>query len=791
MASGSSRRTRADRVAGFTVGSDSWSAIWTKATRPDVLIRIALCLVAVVVLWTVTRGWSPPFAFRSGTIPPRDIISRVRFNTRDEERTRQRKLTASLATPAYYRHDPTPLRDVRLKLVSKLESLLGTDPVGQLPEELVQEFFPPESSAADDPYEKLSKLRGVIPGAEARRKLELAINQLLSEAERLGLLDNLEERESLIAGSPSSVRVVLAASPTTSEALEQAQTIPFKTVSLLKWRDALLSRFQEELQREGLPPEAVDLIAPPLADWLKPKLPVTLRFDDALTKEARSNAIAAVDAAPDETPYFPGQSRLVPGGHPIDAAELELLRKEHQAYVATRTWTERVGRSLTYFGLNAALCILCGLYINYLEPDLIADLRRFIILLAIVLLTVIACWLTAQDQWRAEIVPLLLFSMTSTIAYRRELALLLSTAVALLVTLILGHDLAQLIVTVATIASAIQLLGRIRSRTRLMYVGLAVSGVCLFMSLCVCGMAGEAHGAPQLLRIPLPDALEEQTSHYLTSLVAGALWTAICTLAASVFMTGLLPFIERLFDVQTGISLLELGDARHPLLQELVRRAPGTYNHSINVASIGEAAAEAIGANGLLVRVGAYFHDIGKMLKPQYFIENQGQEASKHQSLAPAMSTLVIIAHVKDGANLARQHHLPHSIIDFIEQHHGTTLVEYFFRQAAKQQQESDPDSPEIDEASFRYPGPKPQTRETGVMMLADAVESASRTLVDPTPARIENLVHELVMKRLLDGQFSDCGLTLAELHLIEQSLVKSLTAVYHGRVKYPEAPPE
>jgi hypothetical protein len=265
-----------------------------------------------------------------------------------------------------------------------------------------------------------------------------------------------------------------------------------------------------------------------------------------------------------------------------------------------------------------------------------------------------------------------------------------------------------------------------------------------------------------------------------------ALWNGFCALLAGLLMTGLLPFIERLFDVQTDISLLELGDPSHPLLQELVRRAPGTYNHSINVASIAQAAAETIGANGLLVRVGAYFHDIGKMLKPGYFIENQGQDVSRHESLLPAMSTLVIIAHVKDGADLARQHGLPQSIINFIEQHHGTTLVEYFYRQATKQS-EADPDRGVVDESNFRYPGPKPQTKEAGVMMLADAAESASRALVDPTPSRLENLVSQLSMNRLLDGQFEKCGLTLQELHTVEESLIKSLTAVYHGRVKYPD----
>ena len=204
------------------------------------------------------------------------------------------------------------------------------------------------------------------------------------------------------------------------------------------------------------------------------------------------------------------------------------------------------------------------------------------------------------------------------------------------------------------------------------------------------------------------------------------------------------------------------------------------------VASIGEAAAEAIGARGLLVRVGAYFHDIGKMLKPAYFVENQGQQANRHESLVPAMSTLIIIAHVKEGVELARQYNLPQPLVDLIVEHHGTTLVEYFYRRATERSQ-ADPNAADVDEQTYRYPGPKPTTRESAVMMIADAVESASRALTEPTPARIASLVHELAMKRLLDGQFDACGLTLEELDLIEQSLVKSLTAVYHGRVKYPD----
>ena len=233
------------------------------------------------------------------------------------------------------------------------------------------------------------------------------------------------------------------------------------------------------------------------------------------------------------------------------------------------------------------------------------------------------------------------------------------------------------------------------------------------------------------------------------------------------------------------MSLLELGDGSHPLLQELVRRAPGTYTHSMTVATLAEAAAEAIGANPLLARVGSYFHDVGKMLKPQYFIENQAGE-NRHDTLEPALSTLVIIGHIKDGLALARQYGLPRPVVDFVEQHHGTTLVEYFYREAVRMQEETGQPATEL-EVSFRYPGPKPQNRETGIVMLSDAAESSSRAMKDPNPNSLRKLVHDLLMKRLLEGQFEESGLTLTELHVIEESLGKSLIALCHSRIKYPD----
>jgi putative nucleotidyltransferase with HDIG domain len=318
-------------------------------------------------------------------------------------------------------------------------------------------------------------------------------------------------------------------------------------------------------------------------------------------------------------------------------------------------------------------------------------------------------------------------------------------------------------------------------------VGLSGALLTMLAVVVVGTLSGQAFGSSHTTHLAPADQVEVLSwAQSATRLAAGAGWYGLCVVLASFLITGLLPFIERLFDTQTDISLLEWGDAAHPLLQELARRAPGTYNHSINVASLAEPAAEAIGANGLLVRVGAYFHDIGKMLKPSYFIENQGEGGNQHDSLLPAMSTLVIVAHVKDGADLGRQHRIPRVVVDFIEQHHGTTLVEYFYREAERQNAE-DPNGGKVDESSYRYPGPKPQTKESAVLMLADAAESACRSLVEPTPKRIESLVGDIANKRLLDGQFDDCQLTLQQLQLVEESLVKSLTAVYHGRIVYPD----
>jgi putative nucleotidyltransferase with HDIG domain len=250
------------------------------------------------------------------------------------------------------------------------------------------------------------------------------------------------------------------------------------------------------------------------------------------------------------------------------------------------------------------------------------------------------------------------------------------------------------------------------------------------------------------------------------------------------FVSGLIPVIETLFQYTTDIKLLELANLNTPILRELLVKAPGTYHHSVIVGNLVETAAESINANPLLARVAAYYHDIGKASKPLYFIENQGGEENRHDKLTPSMSALILISHIKDGAEQAREKHLGQPIIDIIRQHHGTALIKFFYERAKSQAAAT---GQAIEEKDFRYPGPKPQTREAGIVMLADCVEAASRTLVNPTPDRIQGMVQKLINNIFIDGQLNECELTLNNLHEIAKSFNCVLNGMFHHRIDYPE----
>jgi putative nucleotidyltransferase with HDIG domain len=302
-----------------------------------------------------------------------------------------------------------------------------------------------------------------------------------------------------------------------------------------------------------------------------------------------------------------------------------------------------------------------------------------------------------------------------------------------------------------------------RDRAAILKAGLTIG--CVNM-VCVLGI--------DFLR-DVPFALSSTSLRLAFGFAGGAL--------ASVLASVLLPTLESLFKITSDVRLLELSNLNAPVLRRLSVEAPGTYHHSLMVATLAETAAEAIGANALLVRVGGYYHDLGKMLKPEYFVENQAFGINKHEALSPNMSCLIIASHVKDGLELAKEIHLAQDISDLIPQHHGTRIMTYFYRKALDSVNGK---NQEIDEVDFRYPGPKPQTKEAAILMMADSVEAASRTLSDPTPAQIRGMIDRLVDGILADNQLDECDITLREISQVKESFFKILTGLFHRRLDYP-----
>jgi putative nucleotidyltransferase with HDIG domain len=252
-------------------------------------------------------------------------------------------------------------------------------------------------------------------------------------------------------------------------------------------------------------------------------------------------------------------------------------------------------------------------------------------------------------------------------------------------------------------------------------------------------------------------------------------------LITSIIVLGVLPIFEYLFKTVTNISLLELADSNHPLLQRMILEAPGTYHHSLVVGNLSDAACKEIGANNLLARVGAYYHDIGKIEKAEYFSENQIISQNKHDALSPDMSKLIIMNHVKNGVELAKKYRLPTNLVGFIQQHHGNSLVYYFYRRAIESLEEDN----NVKEEGFRYPGPKPSTKETAIVLLADSVEAATRALKDPTAAKIEEVVHKVINNKFIDGQLDECDLKLKDIERISAVFIRILSAIYHSRIPY------
>jgi putative nucleotidyltransferase with HDIG domain len=500
--------------------------------------------------------------------------------------------------------------------------------------------------------------------------------------------------------------------------------------------------------------------------------PLPYRIGQSVPRDVRArvgfdvvNVAASAKQESEVFEHYPAGLLLQPRGRPITSEKLALLRAEHRAFVESRSDSERWSRSVGLSLVVALLAATVALYSSRFQPAVCERLGAVVGIGVLIVLSVYLAAVMNRPPWHAGILPLTVAAMVLTIAYNPPFALLISLCTAIVTSLTEGPNLRPLLAQMGGLAAAVLTMRQVRTRSRPVEVGLLAGGAYAVMAVAV-------------------GLFTDQPVGFMASEAARSFVWSAC---AGFVVAGSLPLIERCFGVVTDVTLHELADNSHPLLQELRCRAPGTFNHSLAVAQLAEAAADEIGANPLLIRVGAYFHDVGKMLKPSFFIENQSGE-NRHDQLEPTLSTLVIVGHVKDGVALAEEYGLPEMVIDFVREHHGTTLVEYFYREAVRLHA-GDKSTPEPAEFSFRYPGPKPRSREAGILMIADAAESASRAIPNPTPTSLRKLVHDLVMKRLLDGQFDESGLTLSEVRSVEEVIVKNLVAVHHQRVRYDEVP--
>jgi hypothetical protein len=356
-------------------------------------------------------------------------------------------------------------------------------------------------------------------------------------------------------------------------------------------------------------------------------------------------------------------------------------------------------------------------------------------------------------------VPVVLLAVLSTVLFQARVGYVLTVLCVAWLSFHSGHQPAWLLSWLVTGFVAVTLMTRIRQRDQF-YKAIAVLASLQLLLVLLIRLAGEG-----------------TASTLLQETLVGAL-APVASIALALF---LLPIVEPLVGICSDLTLLELSDLNHPLLKKMALESQGTFHHSQVVGQLAEHAAQAIGANSLRTRVGALFHDIGKMVKPEYFVENQGGGRNRHDELSPSMSALVVASHVKEGIELAHKWRLPEQVVAFIPEHHGTSIMKFFYNKALNSAGDA---AVKVDD--FRYPGPKPQSRETAILMLADAVEAATRSLAKPTPGRIREVVKQIADERMLSGELDECGLTMQDLARVRQAFVPLLTGIHHARIAYP-----
>ncbi|MBS4222477.1 HD family phosphohydrolase [Lederbergia citrea] len=484
-------------------------------------------------------------------------------------------------------------------------------------------------------------------------------------------------------------------------------------------------------------------------------------YDESLTEERRKQAMEDVEPIK----ILQGQI-IVQEGHLIDR---ETYRQLEMLGLLKSNPTLK-----PLVGLGIFIVLVIGTLYIYLSRLTLPEEKKqshllllsLIFILSLIIMKIIGLMEKANLNEIAYIFPAALAPMLVKIMINERFALIMTIILAACGSIVFHDGITSTIdveiavyILFSGLAGVLFLSGR-NERSHILTAGLFVSGINIllifFLSLI---------GSGQF-------TATEYFYYGLYSVVSGLL--------SAIFTIGLLPFFEAGFGILSTMRLIELSNPNHPLLKKLLTETPGTYHHSVMVANLAESACEAIGANGLLARVGCYYHDVGKTKRPPFFIENQINIQNPHDRLPPETSKDIIIAHTADGAAELRRHKLPKEIVDIAEQHHGTSLLKYFYFKAKKANEG-------ISEHDYRYPGPKPQTKENAVISLADSVEAAVRSMANPTPEEIRSLVHAIAQDKLLDGQFNECDLTLKEIELVKETFCETLNGIFHSRIEYPD----
>jgi putative nucleotidyltransferase with HDIG domain len=675
---------------------------------------------------------------------------RVGFTLEDQAATEEARKNERARTPRVYVADTAVLNAIESSITSLPKTLSGVQALAGVEAGIVKQFsLTPEI---------LGAIQSEATEGEVNPAWVARTQRLLDRLRTTPLLDQQTwQRET----QSMNKQIELHAGERVSEVVS--------SVALNVDEAQQLEETMTRLAREaGFSGPALVAVASRLTVDPRP----TFRFDAALTAERQNDAAKRVATV---------QRKVEPGaviytrGEALSADAYELARAESRRFAEAADWWRIALRVVSIAGAIAAVTLAIAGYISMFFPALARRWSQHAAIAGVMAgALVVALWVSMSDPRLipvAAVMPSVLIAAVFTIGLHPRLALALGVLHGLLVCIALDQGIGSLAVIVTGVGVGVWLLREVRDRGSIIRFSLA-AGVALGVGTVLVGLVDRPINGPAVIQ---------------------TLWDGLLAAFGGLVAGGVLFFtlrpLERVFDVTTAMTLVELRDPKHPLLRELQQRAPGTHNHSLNVANLAEAAAESIGANGLLAYVGSLYHDIGKVNKPDYFVENQTPGFNRHDRLSPAMSLLVIIGHVKDGLELAREFNLPHPILHFIEAHHGTTLVEYFYHRAKKLAAEDDrnDDGEGPQEIEYRYPGPKPRTKEVAILMLCDAVESAARSMANPTPGRIEAMTRAIASKRLMDGQFDECDLTLRELNTVTEAVSRTLTAIYHGRVTYPD----